>query len=151
MKCYGFKRYGSLSGVEFMPAESDISSGDVKSPVDSLLDFIFSRDPITGFPVGDLSMYLSDKTSDEVRSFIEAHLMSDLGNDNVLDLDTDIRSEMKKLPSDFLAACSRDRFEDIESYEARISNYISSVTAREKAEDDWSKSPLNPKNKKDAS
>ena len=44
MKCYGFKRYGSLSGVEFMPAESDISSGDVKSPVDSLLDFIFSRD-----------------------------------------------------------------------------------------------------------
>lgn len=43
----------------------------------SLLDAIYAIDPVTKFPTGDIAMFLSDKTSPEVKQYIVSVLMGD--------------------------------------------------------------------------
>lgn len=44
---------------------------------DAILNAIYSIDPISNKPTGDISAYMSDKTSIDVKSFIMQNLMQD--------------------------------------------------------------------------
>lgn len=51
---------------------------EVAEVSEPLLDVIFAPDPITLLPKGDIAVYLSKDTSAEVKSFIQANLMSEV-------------------------------------------------------------------------
>lgn len=124
-KYNGFKRYDSLVGVEFMPVQ-EIEKSDtiVRTADDSLLDLIYCKDPQTNLPCGALNAYLSDKTSEQVRAFIEQKIFKELPSETI---PSNIREEILTLDSEFIAKTSRNRFEDFESYEARVKSYFDEI------------------------
>ena len=112
--CCGFNRFKSLPGsYEPIPEEVEPVK-DVKSPTDVILDRIFAVDK-NGFPQSSINVYLSDKTSDDIRKFIEQNILVDFNDPHFVN-DEKAVSEFKKLSSDFVAECSRDRYESIEQY-----------------------------------
>ena len=134
--CCGFNRFKSLPGsYEPIPEEVEPAK-DVKSPTDVVLDRIFAVDK-NGFPQTSLSVYLSDKTSDDIRKFIENNILVDFNDPHFVN-DEKAVAEFKKLGSDFVAECSRDRYESIEQYEERLKGIVErqdkeSISARAKA------------------
>lgn len=122
----GFKQYNEVLSVSYLPPEFEVThTSDIVKKEDDIFDLIFTVDPLTGYPTGDISMYMSDKTSAEVREFISQNLMRPVGDDgNVLDLPSDVREKFRDLPDDLITELSRDRFESVESYEERISEFL---------------------------
>lgn len=124
-KYNGFQRYDSLVDVKFMPSQEIVKSDViVRTADDSLLDLIYCVDPLTNLPSGALNAYLSDKTSEQVRSFIERKIFKELPGET---LPSNIREEVLKLDGDFIAKTSRNRFEDLESYESRVKSYFDEI------------------------
>lgn len=121
---FGSKMYRHLEGLSFEdPVVCDVPEASVLKSGDEILDVIFSPDPVTGLPSGSLSMYLSDKTNDEVRSYIEKNLLFDTSSSAVTsspEVYSKFRNEIQGLQSDFIARCSRNRFESLQDYERRI-------------------------------
>lgn len=124
----GFKQYNEVLSVSYLPPEFEVAhTSDIVKKEDDILDLIFTVDPLTGYPTGDISMYMSDKTSAEVREFISQNLMRKIDDDgSVLDLPSDVREKFRELPDDLITELSRDRFESVESYEERINNFLKS-------------------------
>lgn len=109
--------------VDFVPTEKEVLS---KS--DDLLDLIFCADPVTGFPSGSISQYLSDKTSDEVRDFIEKKILVDLpSQSDTSDYPEQIRSAIRELDPEFQLNCMRKRFESLDEYESRVKGYFDKI------------------------
>lgn len=79
-----------------------------------LLDIVYSVDEKTGLPVGDLSFYMSNKTSPEVRQFIIDNLMQPCSHVNGIELSEE----------DALFDMVRERGETQESYLARMKKYV---------------------------
>lgn len=122
----GFKQYNEVLSVSYLPPEFEVAhTSDIVKKEDDILDLIFTVDPLTGYPTGDISMYMSDKTSAEVREFISQNLMRKIDDDgSILDLPSDVREKFRELPDDLITELSRDRFESVESYEERISEFL---------------------------
>ena len=61
------------------------SRSDVKSQKEVLYDDIFAIDPITKLPSGDITVYMSNETSPQVKDFIKNNLLLDCtsSSDNV--------------------------------------------------------------------
>lgn len=49
-----------------------------KTPVDTLLSIVYAPDERTGLPTGDITYYVSDKASEDVKNFILKNLMNDV-------------------------------------------------------------------------
>lgn len=47
---------------------------------DAVLTAIYAIDPISNKPTGDISAYMSDKTSSDVKAYIMANLMQDMSS-----------------------------------------------------------------------
>lgn len=124
-KANGFSRYNDLVGIEYIIPEKKVVEKEVKSPEDVILDSIFSVDEF-GFPRTSLAAMLSDKTSDDVRKYIQDAIMVAKEQKHVID-DEKIVSEFGKLDPEFIANVSRNRFESLSEYEARLSGYIESM------------------------
>ena len=126
----GFKRYGSLVGVTFVDAEyvPEIKK-ESESPTDKILKLIFSKDS-NGWPSTSVATMLSDKTSDDVRKFIQDNLFS-LSPEKFAVSDDKVVSEYRKLDSEFIAMASRNRFESIENYEKRLTDIMSEFEKNE--------------------
>lgn len=124
----GFKQYNEVLTVNYCPPQFiEFPESDIVKKEDDILDLIFSVDPLTGYPTGDISMYMSDKTSVEVRDFISQNLMRPINDDGtVLDLPSNVREGFRELPDDLLSDLSRDRYETVEQYEERINNFLKS-------------------------
>lgn len=90
---------------EFAPVENN------ENP---LLDIVYSVDEKTGLPVGDLSFYMSNKTSPEVRQFIIDNLMQPCTHVNGIELSEE----------DALFDMIRERGESQEAYLARMKKYV---------------------------
>lgn len=124
---FGFRQYRNLESIRFVntpPVKIDVS--DVRKKHDDLLDIIFAVDPITNMPSGSIEQYLSDKTSDEVRTFIERNLLIDLP-DTSASVPSSLRDDLLKLDGEFIAKVSRNSYEDRESYEQRVSSYFKEI------------------------
>lgn len=96
----------------------------VRSSSEDMLDLIYCLDPVTNLPSGALSQYLSDKTNAQVRDFIERNLMVEHGDSPYSTYPANLREEVLKLDSEFIAKTSRDRFESKDHYEARVQRYF---------------------------
>ena len=119
----GYSQYRSLVDINYNVVETSRSTSQpVRSVADKLLDLIFSTDS-NGWPQSSLSVMLSDKTSDDVRTFIQNNLLSVGSDDHVIN-DEKVVSEFRNLSSEFLAKCSRNRFESVEDYENRLQEII---------------------------
>lgn len=112
-RSFGYPEFKPLKGQEFKPTKIKKKKSSTKSSVDSLLDTIFGLDPVTRLPSGDLTIYMSDKTSPEVREFIRSQLLSDNSskNENI---------SVNGLSDDDIIAFSRNSGESSSSYRDRI-------------------------------
>ena len=77
----------------------------------TILDEIFSVDPVSGFPRGDIQYYLSPDGNPQVKQWIESHLLQPrmTGNQTPKDVTDDMIIEM-----------SRYHGESVEDYQARL-------------------------------
>ena len=122
----GFRIYMNLDKVKSLPAQ-DVEVKDVApTSVDDMLNLIYALDPLTGLPGGAISMYLSDKTNQQVRDFIEKNILVDHDNGEH-DFPASIREDILKLDSEFIAKTSRNRYESREDYEARVEHYFNEI------------------------
>lgn len=128
MSYKGFRIYSGYRPEDYMPASypDGKKKTDVRGKDDDMLDIIFCRDPLTNLPAGSLSMYLSDKTNEQVRKWIEDNLLRE-NPESVMSVPSNLRDELLKLDSDFIAKVSRNRFEDKESYEKRVQSYFDEI------------------------
>lgn len=129
-KILGYKRYGSLVGVHFVEAEKDpVVKKESDTPTDKILNLIFAKDS-NGWPSTSVATMLSEKTSDDVRKFIQDNLFS-LSPEKFAISDEKVVSEYRKLDSEFIAMASRNRFESIEDYEKRLTDIMSEFEKNE--------------------
>lgn len=110
---FGYPEFKPLMSQEFKPSKIQKKKSSTKSSKDSLLDTIFGLDPITRLPSGDLTVYMSENTSPEVREFIKSQLLSDMSskNENI---------SIDGLSDDDIIAFSRNSGESSSSYRDRI-------------------------------
>jgi hypothetical protein len=123
MKKVGFSWLKGVADIQYnTPDVSDKVVNEIKSPSDNILDQIFGLDE-HGWPNNTLQLYLSEKTADDVRRFIEQNILVNSGQQNFVQ-DEKIVAEYKNLTNDFIAQCSRNRFESIEQYEERLQKLV---------------------------
>lgn len=104
----------------------------VRTSKDDLLDLIFAIDPVTGFPSGSISQYLSDNTSDEVRDFIEKNILVDLPSQTDYSLPEAVNMAFRELEPDFQLNMMRKPFESLGEYEGRIKSYFNELHKNER-------------------
>lgn len=115
-----------LLALNYEPFEKVEKTAEKPKEVDSLLDIIYSKDPITGLPRGDLSMFLSDKTNPQVRLFIEQNLLTARSENTPSVLPDDVVNQYRKvLTDDDIARYTRNHGESIEEYTKRMYDDIS--------------------------
>lgn len=69
------RRYDASCGV---PKRQVLQSDERQvKPEDSLISIIYSPDPISGLPTGDLNFWVSDKVNPQIKDFILSRLMQD--------------------------------------------------------------------------
>lgn len=113
--CYGFRLTSQLQDVDYpdMYVE-ELPDIDNSSTEKSLFDIVFSVDPDTLLPVGDIAMLLSDKTHPDVKLFIERNLM------NPVDLSSDGSGQFAGLSDDDIQHFTRGRDESYDIYRRRV-------------------------------
>lgn len=135
----GFNIYKGLSGIEYMPMpEREYIEVDRVNKGDDILDLIYALDPLTHLPNTSIGAFLSDKTNEQVRQFIKDNILKDLPDTGVSVPDS-LRSDLLSLDPEFIANISRDRFEDVEHYEKRVSDYLDSMKNKIKSEHGFAK------------
>lgn len=80
----------------------------------SLFDLVFSVNPITKLPVGDIAMLLGDQVNPDIKRFIELNLMNPNG------LDSDSAGEFSALDDDTIADFMRNPNESLGEYRDRM-------------------------------
>lgn len=131
VRASGYREYRDIIAVAdgfdesvFNPVRSDVVRGDA-----GLFASIFTVDPVTNLPSGDLGMYMSDKTSPEVRLFIEQQLMRDAGDDG-----SSVQSA--DLSDDDIVAYSRKHGESVDAYRHRVYDMLVSDIKSQSSGDD---------------
>lgn len=113
------KSYRDFQGIkdhEMIPMPiSEIKHQGKES--DSLLSAIYTLDPVTKLPTGDISCYVSANTSPEVKKFILDNLMRDVSA-NAIDKIPD------GLSDDDAFALTRQRGESREKYMDRLKKFM---------------------------
>lgn len=123
MNSRGFKIYQGIENVIYPDIpEMEVPYSDTKSESDKIFDLIFATDK-NRIPCSSVATMLSDKTSEDVRQFIQKNLVEGRHQAHLIN-DPNIVSEFDKMSSDFIAKCSRNRYESIEQYENRLNQII---------------------------
>lgn len=126
----GFKRFDGLKNIQYIIPELVVSKEeDVESPADRVFNLIFATDRHK-WPNSSVEVMLSPKTSEEVRNFIQQNLLIQK-NEQHLFKDQSVINEFQNLSSDFIAQCSRNRYESVEDYEKRLTDIIDDYNKQE--------------------
>lgn len=105
---------------EYVGVESD----DV-SPDDALLDLIYTSDPVSGLPVGDLAIFMNEKANPEVRAFIQDKLLRENPNISRADVSNEVYNKFRTvLTDDDIQYFSRNHGESNEEFADRIKLYL---------------------------
>lgn len=99
---------------------------DVLHSDSQLLDYIYSVDPVTSLPSGDLAIYLGDKANPEIRNFIEMNLLQEnIDGRSSMSLPDDVINKMKGvITDDDVAFFTRNHNESREEYADRLKLYF---------------------------
>lgn len=102
----------------------DEKQEDVRPPYEELLDMIYSIDPRSGMPKGDLAVFMNGDANPEIRDFIQKNLMMEMptseGQGLVMN-DALRNSFTKNITDDDIAEFSRNANETSDEYAKRIS------------------------------
>lgn len=130
----GFYCFRGLKDLSYSSPTPPVIETPVQSEEERLLDLIFTADPDTGFPSGAVEQYLSDKTSDEVRSFIERTILKEIPQDSS-GIPVSLHDEVLKLDPEFIAKTARRRFEPLDVYESRVESYFNEIEESKRKDD----------------
>lgn len=138
----GFSQYRGLADIKPMPTlRLSKERSDRQEKDKDILDFIFACDPITGFPTGSLSHYLSDETRSEIKDYIERYLLRDIPEAHALQFPQEIAQHIKDLDSNFVFDCMRGQYETAEMYKDRMTSWMKELSESEKNKQ-WTKNLL---------
>lgn len=99
------------------PLQVEVLKKDTVNPDDVLFKVIYSLDPETGLPKGDLQMFLSVDTSPEVKDFIQKNLLRPSAE----------KPKDSGLSVDEMNALSRHPGEQRDAYISRMNDYFASM------------------------
>ena len=118
------QRLQPQTGVESKPMDAPAS--DVKKKDSQLLNYIYSVNPVTGLPQGDLVVYLGDKANPQIRAFIEMNLLQETENSKSgFKLSDEVINKFREhISDDDIAAFSRNHGETKEEYADRMKLYM---------------------------
>lgn len=122
----GFYCFRGLKDLNYSSSIPPVIESPVQSEQERLLDLIYTADPDTGFPSGAIEQYLSDKTSDQVRSFIERTILKEIPSGSSA-IPLSLHDEVLKLDPEFIAKTARHRFESLDAYESRVESYFNEI------------------------
>lgn len=123
---FGYPEFKQISNVHVYVSPSKVAEGDVvRSETEILFDQIFSVDPRTLLPNGDIAIWMSQNTSPEIRNFISQNLMSSVP------LDSD-GAKYDGLTDDDVAMYTRNQGESIADYRSRLFNQLKSNVEAER-------------------
>lgn len=109
-------RMKSIIDGAVTPPHSDKEIFVDPSSKDSFIRLVYSSDPVSGLPTGDLSYLVSDKANPEVKQWILDNIMIDLSS-------AKIPAAPDGLSDEDIISLSRDPREDIRSYLDRVNKY----------------------------
>lgn len=124
------KQIQFLQRINFVPKypampKYDEKSDDVRPQFEELLDLIYSIDPRTGMPKGDLAVFMNGEANPEIRDFIQKNLLMEMptveGSGLVMS-DSLRNSFTKNITDDDIAEFSRNANETSEEYAKRLSD-----------------------------
>lgn len=118
------ERLQPQTGAESKPLDAPAS--DVKKKDSQLLNYIYSVNPVTGLPQGDLAVYLGEKANPQVRAFIEMNLLQETENSKSgFKLPDEVINKFREhISDDDIAAFSRNHGETKEEYADRMKLYM---------------------------
>ena len=123
---YGFPEFKQIQNIHVYTSPIKENDGEVvRSETENLFDQIFSVDPITLLPNGDIAIWMSQNTSPEIRNFISQNLMAPVP------LDTD-GAKYDGLTDDDVAIFTRNQGESIADYRSRLFNHLKSNVEAER-------------------
>lgn len=102
------------------PLVVEVETSDVRDKHEDILDSIYTVDPVTRLPTGDIVAFLSDKTSPEVRNFIQTQLMQKVSSEHSL---TDVDDETR-------IALARKHNESRSAYLSRLNDYLDGIKSQ---------------------
>ena len=104
----------------------EVPQVDRKDKYEELLDAIYSVDPRTGVPRGDLAVFMSKDANPEIRDFIQQNLLMDMSKeDGSLSLPDSVRNAFRRdVTDDDIAALSRNHDESADEYAKRLSDRV---------------------------
>lgn len=97
---------------EYVMSESDLQN---------VLNEIFSVDPDTGFPRGDIAYFLSKDGNPQVKSWLESNLLSPRAKQT--------GTSLEGVTDDFIAEYARNDGESVSDYALRLRGYYDSAKA----------------------
>lgn len=117
---FGYPEFKQIQNIHVYSVPSKVNEGGVvRSETDNLFDQIFSVDPRTLLPNGDIAIWMSQNTSPEIRNFISQNLMSPVP------LDSD-GAKYDGLTDDDVAMFTRNQGESIADYRSRLFSHLKS-------------------------
>lgn len=120
-RAFGFNMYRDMKDEQFV-FQCDEEVPVVVDPNKALFDIVFSVDPRTNLPAGDLAMFMNDNTDPSVRRFIEMQLH------NPLQSQGDTHGDLSGLSDDDVLEFMRQPGEGISAYRDRMFEIIKSHT-----------------------
>jgi hypothetical protein len=116
-RVYGFREYAALRNVDEIPMSPLVRKPENSESNSQILDLIYSVNPRTKLPDGDIAMFMSENTSPEVAQFIKSNLMSphDTGGDN---------GSYDGLDDDSIARYTRGANESVQDYKKRMYDVV---------------------------
>lgn len=77
-----FRKYAAFQNapINYEPSVMPEKVEKTVNSDDAILSAIYAIDPISNKPTGDISAYMSDKTSPDVKAFIMQNLMQDMSS-----------------------------------------------------------------------
>lgn len=116
----GYNIYKGLENrVYVIPPSPQLPKVVAKSS-DDIINMIFSVDPDTLLITSDITHYLGEKTSPEVRQYIQNQLMRENSDSSPIDLPADKVEDYRNIPDDLRVDLMRGEYETIEDYQDRI-------------------------------
>lgn len=120
----GFRDFEGLKDCTFYSSEKcevSIPSNSLKG--EELFNVIFSVDPITGLPQGDLAVFINENTSPEVKQYITQNLMLDVSSSAAPSV---MAKDLSSLDDDMINQLSRGSNESLSDYRDRMINFVKS-------------------------
>lgn len=123
MKRNNFKGLAHFDGIDF-DSRCEVIVPDyevIESQLEGVLSEIFSVDPITGLPKGDIAYFLSKDGNPQVKAWLETNLLSPRARQT--------GTSIEGVTDDFIAEYARNDGENVMDYASRLRGYYDSAKA----------------------